>query len=311
MAARLLDGQRVASDIRAELVSRVQACRTRAGRPPRLGILLVGEDPGSRVYVGTKQRAGAELGVDVDVVRLQATAGLSAARAVVERFNRSAEHDGLIVQSPLPPALGPGAAQALFDAIDPVKDVDGFHPINVARLVQGRATLAPCTPSGILELLDRSGVPLEGIHAVVIGRSQIVGKPVALMLLHRHATVTICHSRTRDLPAVAAGADLLVVALGRPGFVTPAFVKPGAVVVDVGITRVEDPEVVNALLPAESPRRAAFERRGALLFGDVHPAVAEVAGALTPVPGGVGPMTVAMLLANTVRVAEARLAAQP
>ena len=311
MTARLLDGQRVASDIRAELVSRVQACRTLAGRPPRLGILLVGEDPGSQVYVGTKQRAGAELGVDVDVVRLPATAGLSDARAVVERFNRSAEHDGLIVQSPLPPALGPGAAQALFDAIDPAKDVDGFHPINVARLVQGRATLAPCTPSGILELLDRSGVLLEGLHAVVIGRSQIVGKPVALMLLHRHATVTICHSRTRDLPAVAAGADLLVVALGRPGFVTPAFVKPGAVVVDVGITRVEDPEVVDALLPAESPRRAAFERRGALLFGDVHPAVSEVAVALTPVPGGVGPMTVAMLLANTVRAAEARLAAQP
>ncbi len=306
MTARLLDGQRVASDIRAELVSRVQACRARAGRPPRLGILLVGEDSASWVYVETKQRAGAELGVDVDVVRLPATAGLSDARAVVERFNLSVEHDGLIVQSPLPPALGPDAAQALFDAIDPAKDVDGFHPINFSRLVQGRATRAPCTPSGILELLDRSGVPLEGKHAVVIGRSQIVGKPVALMLLHRHATVTICHSRTRDLPAVAAGADLLVVALGRPGFVTPAFVKPGAVVVDVGITRVEDPEVVDALLPAESPRRAAFKRRGALLFGDVHPAVAEVAGALTPVPGGVGPMTVAMLLANTVRAAEAR-----
>ncbi len=311
MTARLLDGQRVASDIRAELVSRVQACTARAGRRPKLGILLVGDDPASRVYVGTKLRAAEELGVDVEVVRLPATAGLHDARAVVDRFNGSAEHDGVIVQSPLPSALGPDAEQALFDAIDPAKDVDGFHPVNAGRLAQGRATLAPCTPSGILELLDRSGVPLEGTHAVVIGRSQIVGKSVALMLLHRHATVTICHSRTRDLSAMAAGADLLVAALGRPGFVTPAFVKPGAVVVDVGITRVEDPVVVDALLPADSPRRAAFERRGALLFGDVHPAVAEVAGALTPVPGGVGPMTVAMLLANTVRAAEARLASQP
>ena len=307
MTARLLDGRRVASEIRAELASRVQACTARAGRPPKLGILLVGEDPASRVYVGTKQRAAEELGVDVEVVCLPATAAWSDARDVVDRFNRSAEYDGLIVQSPLPRALGPDAEQALFDAIVPEKDVDGFHPVNVGRLAQGRATHAPCTPSGILELLDRSDVPLEGRHAVVIGRSQIVGKPIAMMLLHRHATVTICHSRTRDLPTVAAGADLLVAALGRPGFVTPAFVKPGAVVVDVGITRVEDPAVVDELLPAGSPRRAVFERRRSLLIGDVHPAVAAVAGALTPVPGGVGPMTVAMLLVNTVRAAEARL----
>ena len=307
MAARLLDGKRVAADIRSELISRIEAFTRQAKRPPALGILLVGEDPASQIYVGKKRLAGGEVGVGVEVVRLPATASLAEARAAVERFNRSPDHDGLLVQSPLPAGLGPGAEQALFDAIDPAKDVDGCHPVNVGRLMQGRATLAPCTPSGIVELLDRSGVTLEGRHAVIIGRSQIVGRPIALMLLHRHATVTICHSRTRDLSALAATADLLVAAVGRPAFVTPAFVKPGAVVVDVGINRIEDASVVVDLLPPASPRRAAFERRGSLLIGDVHPVVAGVAGALTPVPGGVGPMTVAMLLVNTVRAAEARL----
>ena len=309
MAARVLDGTRIAADIRAELTSRVENCTQQAQRPPTLGILLVGDNPASQVYVNTKSRVGDALGVNVDVVRLPATITLDAAQDVVHRFNCSAAHDGILVQSPLPSSLGPIAEQRLFEVIDPAKDVDGFHPTNVGRLAQGRALFAPCTPSAILELLDRSCINLEGRRAVVIGRSQIVGKPVALMLLHRHATVTVCHSRTRDLPALARDADILVAALGRPAFVTPEFVKPGATVIDVGINRLVDSSIVRALLPVGSPRLETFARRGSLLIGDVHPAGAETAGALTPVPGGVGPMTVAMLMVNTVRAAEKRLEA--
>ncbi len=185
--------------------------------------------------------------------------------------------------------------------------MDGFHPTNVGRLVQGRARLMPCTPSGIVELLERSGIAMAGAHAVVIGRSEIVGKPMAMLLLQRDATVTICHSKTPDLAAVAATADILVAAIGRPGFVTRAFVKPGATVVDVGTTAVADAEVVRRLFEPGSPRRADFDRRGSIVVGDVHPGVAEVAGALTPVPGGVGPLTIAMLLKNTVAAAQSRL----
>jgi len=194
----------------------------------------------------------------------------------------------------------------VFDAVSPDKDVDGFHPINVGRLVQNRAALVACTPSGVIELLERSGVAIAGARAVVIGRSDIVGKPMALLLLHRNATVTICHSKTRDLAAVAAEADILVAAIGRPAFVTPSFVKPGAAVVDVGTSQVSDRAVVERLFPPGSKRRDAFERRGSLVVGDVHPDVAAVAGALSPVPGGVGPLTIALLLKNTLRAAELR-----
>jgi methylenetetrahydrofolate dehydrogenase (NADP+)/methenyltetrahydrofolate cyclohydrolase len=216
-------------------------------------------------------------------------------------------HDGILVQSPLPAAMGPDAERRVFDAIAPEKDVDGFHPVNVGRLVQNRSELAAGTPSGIVELLERSQVPIAGSRAVVIGRSNIVGKPVALLLLHRHATVTICHSRTPDLASIASQADILVAAIGRPAFVTRAFVKPGAAVVDVGTTQVTDRALVDRLFPPDSKRREAFERRGSLVVGDVHPEVAEVAGALSPVPGGVGPLTIAMLLKNTVRAAELRM----
>ena len=207
----------------------------------------------------------------------------------------------------MPSALGTAAERTLFEAIDPTKDVDGFHPTNVGRLAQGRSVFAPCTPSGILELLDRSGINLEGQRAVVIGRSQIVGKPVSLMLLHRHATVTICHSKTRDLSALAREADVLIAAIGRPAFVTSEFVKSGATVIDVGVNRLVDEAIVKSLLPPSSPRLQTFARRGSLLVGDVHPGVNETAGALTPVPGGVGPLTVAMLMVNTVRAAEMHL----
>jgi methylenetetrahydrofolate dehydrogenase (NADP+)/methenyltetrahydrofolate cyclohydrolase len=202
--------------------------------------------------------------------------------------------------------MGPDAERRVFDALAPEKDVDGFHPVNVGRLVQNRAVLAACTPSGVVELLERSNIPIAGARAVVIGRSDIVGKPMALLLLHRHATVTICHSRTADLPAVAREADILVAALGRPAFVTPDFVKPGATVIDVGTTKVTDAAFVHELFAAGSKRRDAFDRRGSLVVGDVHPRVASVAGALTPVPGGVGPLTIAMLMKNTLVAARAR-----
>jgi methylenetetrahydrofolate dehydrogenase (NADP+)/methenyltetrahydrofolate cyclohydrolase len=228
--------------------------------------------------------------------------------AVVAGLNRSDVHDGILVQSPLPAAMGADAERRVFDAIDPEKDVDGFHPANVGRLVQNRATLAACTPSGVIELLERSGVTLAGARAVVVGRSDIVGKPMALLLLHRHATVTICHSRTVNLAQVAAEADVLVAAIGRPAFVTTDFVKPGAAVVDVGTTQVTDRATVEGLFPGGSTRRDAFERRGSIVVGDVHPDVAQVAGALSPVPGGVGPLTIVMLLKNTLRAAQARMA---
>ena len=197
----------------------------------------------------------------------------------------------------------------MFDVIDPAQDVDGFHPLNVGKLMQNRAALVACTPSGVIELLQRESIAIAGARAVVIGRSDIVGKPMALLLLHRNATVTICHSRTADLPRVAATADILVAAIGRPAFVTREFIKPGATVVDIGTTQVADRAMVERLFPAGSKRRAAFERRGSIVVGDVHPEVAEVAGALSPVPGGVGPLTVAMLLKNTLAAAQARASA--
>lgn len=307
MAARLLDGTRIAADIRTELIARVEACTLAARRPPTLGILLIGDDPASEVYINIKSKVGDALGLKIDVVRLSKTATLDNAKEVVCRFNRSQGYDGILVQAPLPSALGTIAAQTLFEAIDPAKDVDGFHPTNFGRLAQGHSVFAPCTPSGILELLDRSCINLKGQRAVVIGRSQIVGKPVALMLLHRHATVTVCHSQTRDLRALTREADILIAALGRPAFVTSEFVKPGATVIDVGVNRIVDETTVRSLLPLGSPRLQTFAQRGSLLVGDVHPAVSETAGALTPVPGGVGPLTVAMLMVNIVRAAEMRL----
>lgn len=306
MTARLLDGRAIAAAIRDSVLPDVHAFTARAGRPPGLGIVLVGEDPSSEIYVRNKIRAGTESGLRVELNRLRADASLAELMSLVERLNASEVHDAILVQSPLPAAMGKGAAQKVFDAIDPSKDVDGFHPVNVGRLVQGRAHLMPCTPSGIIEMLERSQIRIAGAHAVVLGRSEIVGKPMAMLLLQRDATVTICHSKTPDLAAVARTADILVSAIGRPGLVTSAFVKPGATVIDVGITSVTDAAMVEKLFESGSPRLADFARRGSLVVGDVHPSVSEVAGALTPVPGGVGPLTIAMLLKNTIVAAQAR-----
>jgi methylenetetrahydrofolate dehydrogenase (NADP+)/methenyltetrahydrofolate cyclohydrolase len=306
VSARLLDGAAVGAAIREELRPRIAAFAARSARRPGLGIVLVGTHAPSEIYVRNKLKAAAEIGCRAELFRLPETATLAEALETVARLNADDGFDGILVQDPLPAAMGSGASQAVFDTIDPAKDVDGFTPVNAGRLSQGRAVLAPCTPSGVIELLKRSSVPMAGAHAVVIGRSDIVGKPMALLLLHEHATVTICHSRTRELTSITRQADLLVAAVGRTAFVTPEHVKPGATVVDVGINRVTDAGDVARLFPADSPRHADFARRGAVVVGDVHPAVAGVAGALTPVPGGVGPLTIALLLRNTVAAAEAR-----
>jgi methylenetetrahydrofolate dehydrogenase (NADP+)/methenyltetrahydrofolate cyclohydrolase len=306
VSARLLDGVAVGAAIREELLPRVAAFTARAGRPPGLGIVLVGTHAPSEIYVRNKLKAAGEIGCRAELFRLPERASLPDALEAVQRLNADTSFDGILVQDPLPQAMGPGASQAVFDTIDPAKDVDGFTPVNAGRLSQGRAILAPCTPSGVIALLKRAAIPMAGAHAVVIGRSDIVGKPMALLLLQEHATVTICHSRTRDLASITRQADILVAAVGRTAFVRPDHVKPGATVVDVGINRVTDADEVAELFPEASTRRADFAKRGSLVVGDVHPAVAGVAGALTPVPGGVGPLTIALLLQNTVAAAEAR-----
>ena len=306
MPAQILDGARLAQTLREELRPRVAAVTAALGRPPGLALVLIGDDPASHVYVGSKHRQGADVGFRVDLHQRPASSSLEEVLEIVTALNADPAVDGILVQSPLPGALGPDAARRVFEAIDPAKDVDGFTAENVGRLVQNRPALVACTPAGVIELLERSGIAIAGQHAVVIGRSDIVGKPMAMLLLHRHATVTIAHSRTTNLPALAATADILVAAIGRPGFVTVDFVKPGASVIDVGINRIDVEDDVVRFFGADSPRLASFRTRGSTLVGDVHPAVATVAGALTPVPGGVGPLTIAMLMRNTLQAAESR-----
>jgi len=310
MSARTLDGQALARTMHEEIRAEVAAFTRQHGRPPGLGIVLVGDNAASEVYVRNKLKTGSEIGFRADLERLPATVTLAETLAVVERLNRSEVHDGILVQSPLPKAMGPDAEQRVFDSILPAKDVDGLTPVNVGLLVQKRATLVACTPSGVIELLERENIPIAGRHAVVIGRSDIVGKPMALLLLHRDATVTVCHSRTPNLAEVCRGADILVAAVGKAGLVTKEFVKPGAVVVDVGMNKVADATIAGELFHEGHPRLALFRSKGSVLVGDVHPEVAEIAGALTPVPGGVGPLTIAMLMRNTLRAAGAR-AGQP
>jgi len=268
--------------------------------------VLVGDDPASAIYVRSKEKSAADSGIAVRVHRLPSSTPLGELLALVAALNADAAIDGILVQDPLPSAMGKGASQKVFDTIAPSKDVDGFHPENAGRLAQGRVTLAPCTPSGVIELLRRGGIPMRGADAVVIGRSDIVGKPMALLLLAEDATVTICHSRTRDLAAHTRRADIIVAAVGRAAFLTADMVKPGATVVDVGINRVTDRALVGQWFGANAQRVRDFDKKGSVVVGDVHPAVAEIAGAMTPVPGGVGPLTIAMLLKNTLTAAALR-----
>ena len=276
MAATLMDGKALAARIREEVGREVAAF----GRPIGLATVLVGDDPASDVYIRLKHKASLEAGLDARDIRLPADTTEEKLLELVAQLNTDDAVDGLLVQLPLPEQID---ERHIIHALDPVKDVDGIHPFNAGLLVGGTPGHVGATPLGVLALLDEYKVELQGANAVVIGRSDIVGKPVALLLLHRHATVTVCHSRTRDLAAETLRADVLVAAVGVPGIVQPGMVKEGAAVIDVGITRTEDG-----------------------LVGDVDPAVAEHAGLLTPVPGGVGPMTIAMLLASTVRAARYR-----
>jgi methylenetetrahydrofolate dehydrogenase (NADP+)/methenyltetrahydrofolate cyclohydrolase len=297
MTAVRLDGAAVARAIKDETRAEVDEL-ARSGVRPGLGVLLVGDDPASAVYVRSKTKACDEVGLHHETVRLPATATTAEVVAVVDGYNARPEIHGILVQLPLPPQVD---TPRVLDLVDPRKDVDGFHPENVGRLVQKRPRFVACTPAGIMELLARSGIEVKGRRAVVLGRSDIVGKPMSLLLLHADATVTVAHSRTRDLGAVVREADLVVAAVGRAGLVRAEHVKPGAVVVDVGMNRVQDPELARELVPRE--RWDELDKKGYVLVGDVHPSVAEVASALTPVPGGVGPLTIAMLMRNTARAA--------
>ncbi|HEX7313720.1 MAG TPA: bifunctional 5,10-methylenetetrahydrofolate dehydrogenase/5,10-methenyltetrahydrofolate cyclohydrolase [Pyrinomonadaceae bacterium] len=303
--ASRLDGSRVAAEIKREVVEEAERLRREHNVTPRLVTVLVGDDPASAVYVRNKVRTCEELGLASEYHHLPADTPAARLLEMVAEFNARDDVDGLLVQLPLPKHMDEAA---VIEAIDPAKDVDGFHPVTVGRMMQRRPTLLPCTPAGIMELLVREGVKISGTRACVIGRSNIVGRPVAELLLQRDATVTICHSRTGCLPEVTREADILVVAIGRPGFVRGEHVKPGATVIDVGMNRVTDAEEIKALFDEEAPRRLkTLAERGYTLVGDVHPAEVErVAGRLTPVPGGVGLLTVAMLMKNTVKAARLR-----
>ncbi len=304
MAARILDGEAVAREIRREVAAGVADLLARGRARPRLAVILAGDDVASQVYVRNKLKACGEVGIESELIRLEGARDSGRTLAAVASLNEREEVDGILVQLPLPEDADPGHVLA---AIDPARDVDGLHPENMGKLLQGVEGLRPCTPSGIMELLRRSEIAVEGRRAVVLGRSDIVGKPMAILLLQANATVTVCHSRTRDLAAVASGADILVAAVGRPGFVTEEMVRPEATVIDVGIHRVGSEAEAVDLFGPDSRQREAFRAGRSVLVGDVHPRrVRPVAGALSPVPGGVGPLTIACLLQNTLRAARMR-----
>lgn len=299
---KILDGAAIAAAIKHEVAHEVQALATHGIRPG-LAAVLVGHVPASEIYVRNKVQACAELGLHSDLITPPEDISTEALLALVATLNARDDIDGILIQLPLPAHVD---AKALLDAIDPAKDVDGFHPVNAGRLQAGRPALAPCTPAGIIEILNRSNIPVAGRHAVVIGRSDIVGKPAAMLLLHQNATVTICHSKTRNLAGVTRQADILVAAIGRPGFITPDMVTPGATLIDVGINRLNTRDEFDRFFKGDAKREATFAKRGSTIVGDIHPKAFEVAGAYTPVPGGVGLLTIAMLMANTVRAAKMR-----
>jgi len=300
--AQILDGNQIRDQIKAECRPRVERLVQTKGRPPGLAVILVGENPASQVYVRSKTRTGDELGIYNETLTPPASSTTEDLLELVGTLNRRPEIDGILVQLPLPPHVD--TARVLL-AVTPEKDVDGFHPCNIGNLATARPGPRPCTPAGIMEMLHRNRIPVAGKRAVVIGRSDIVGKPMALLLLHENATVTICHSKTTDLPGVCREADILVAAIGRPAMVTRDFIKPGATVIDVGINRIEDRAEAVKLLRGDAASMARFDKAGRILVGDVHPLdVAEVAGADTPVPGGVGPLTIAMLMLNTIAACE-------
>src|SRR6202789_236580 len=299
---KILDGAPIAAQIKQEVAEEVKELALHGVRPG-LAAVLVGHVPASEIYVRSKVQACEELGLYSDLITPPETVTTEEMLDLIAALNSRDDIDGILVQLPLPKQV---EARVLLDAVDPAKDVDGFHPVNAGRLQAGRPALAPCTPAGVIEILKRSGIPIAGANAVVVGRSDIVGKPAAMLLLHENATVTICHSKTRDLGAVTRKADILVAAIGRAGFITADMVKPGATIIDVGINRITERAEFERYFAGNAKREAAFAKRGSTIVGDVHPQAFELAGAYTPVPGGVGPLTIAMLMANTVRAAKMR-----
>ena len=274
-----------------------------AGHRPGLAVVLAGEDAASEIYVRSKIKACQEVGIHSEKIAVPASVSTQELLAIVRQLNQRDDIDGILVQLPLPPRVD---SKQVLQAVDPEKDVDGFHPVNVGKLVTQQETLPPCTPAGVMEILLRNHIAIAGRHAVVVGRSQVVGRPMALLLLNHDATVTICHSKTRDLPEITRQADILIVAVGHAGLVRESWVKPGAAVIDVGINRVTDRAKFEELFAGDAAREKAFAEKGSVVAGDVHPRVAEVAGAMTPVPGGVGPLTIALLMENTVKACRMR-----
>src|SRR6202790_3156701 len=302
MSATVLDGNKIAAEIRGEVGAEVEKLME-VGMRPGLAVILVGHNPASEIYVRGKVKSSEEVGIYSEKHTPPENVTTEELLELVADLNRRDEIDGILVQLPLPPQVD---AKKVLMAVDAAKDVDGFHPMNVGFLSTQRPGLVPCTPAGIMEILKRSKIPIAGQEAVVVGRSDIVGKPAAMLLLNANATVTVCHSKTRDLPAVCRRADILVSAIGRAGMITRDFVKPGATVIDVGMNKVTDAAVFQRFFAGSAKREEGFRKKGSTLMGDVHPEVAEIAGALTPVPGGVGPLTIAMLMFNTVKAAKVR-----
>ena len=306
MPVRILDGAKIAADIKAEVAEEIRALAAQ-GLRPGLAAILAGSNPASEIYVRNKTKTSESLGIYSETITPEDSVTTEELLAMVADLNQRAEIDGILVQLPLPPQVD---AKRVLLAVAPEKDVDGFHPVNVGNLSAQRPGLVPCTPAGCMEILRRSGIEVAGKNAVVVGRSDIVGKPVAMLLLNANATVTVCHSKTRDLPAVCRAAEILVAAIGRAGMITRDFVRPGATVIDVGINKITSRAELDKFFPGNAQRAQAFAKNGSTLVGDVHPEVAEVAGALTPVPGGIGPLTIAMLMSNTVKAMKLRRGAR-
>ena len=302
--AQVLDGKSVNQQILEELKPRIAALEAR-GRVPGLTVIRAGDDPGSEIYVRNKVKTCRELGMLSEEILLPDTVTTDELLGHIHTLNGRDEIDGILVQMPVPKQV---CSRAVLLAIDPSKDVDGFHPFNVGQLVANAPAPRSCTPAGVMEILRRNAIGISGKHAVVVGRSDIVGKPMAFLLLHQNATVTICHSRTADLPAVCRTADILVAAIGKPALLTRDYIRPGAVVIDVGINRLNNRADVERIFRGDAGRLAAFDKRGQVIVGDVDPIdMAELSSAYTPVPGGVGLLTIAMLMKNTVEIAERRM----
>jgi methylenetetrahydrofolate dehydrogenase (NADP+) / methenyltetrahydrofolate cyclohydrolase len=307
VTARILDGNAIRNQIYGELQPEIAELRA-SGIQPGLAAVLVGHNPASEVYVKSKIAACEKLGLKSWLLTPDENVSTAELLRLVAELNRRDDVDGILVQLPLPQQVD---SRRILESVEPAKDVDGFHPVSLGRLVRGEAGLVACTPSGVMEILRRSGIPLEGANAVVLGRSDIVGKPMALLLMHANATVTICHSKTRELSGITRRADLIVAAMGRPAMVLPDWIRPGATVIDVGVNRIDDPAEAARLFTKLPQRLERFKEKGSALVGDVHPDAAEIAGAITPVPGGVGPLTIAMLMSNTIKAARLRRVQRP